>query len=100
MKTDKKTKHENLETAMKNSPRKPKKVNIDIEKIVKQTPKSKKQHLIAINDENFKALVAASKVQGYTQHGVYLNDVLREFFIQVGMIEPNQPIPDKMIVNS
>ena len=75
-------------------------VDIDVEKIMKQKPKSKKQHLIAINDKNYNALVMASKMQGYTQHGVYLNDVLNEFFTQIGIFEQVEESENSMIVEA
>ena len=76
------------------------KVDIDVEKIMKQTPKSKKQHLIAINDMNYACLKVASTMQGYTQHGVYLNDILAEFFTQIGIMDEVKDTDSKMIVNS
>ena len=58
-------------------------LELDIAKVLNQKKADKRQHNIVIKHYNWVRLQVLAKKQGYSQAGVYLNDMLEEIFNQV-----------------
>lgn len=60
-------------------------VKLNVAKVLNQKPQSTKQHPVAIKHHNWMKLKVLAANQGYSQPGVYLNDMLEEIFDQAGI---------------